>query len=95
MNGRVQNSGFHKSSSGDMEGRSEKKAHTDAQEMVSYARALYEKFDHDRSAVASMIKGSPYEWAGFEALNSDRTAEEILKEIKPSRLEKLIREYGI
>ena len=64
-------------------------------EIVSYARALYEEYDHDRAAVAKVIRGSPYAWAGFAALDGDRSSEDIMKLINPSKLEKLIREYEV
>lgn len=62
-------------------------------EMAEYARALYEEYDHDRRAVASMIKDSPYAWAGFAALDSDKDTDGLMKMLAPSKLEKLITEY--
>ena len=61
--------------------------------MAEYARALYEEYDHDRGAVASMIKSSPYAWAGFAALGSDKDTDELMKMLTSSKLEKLITEY--
>lgn len=63
------------------------------EEMTGYARALFEEYDHDRRAVASMTKSSPYAWAGFAALDGDETAESLLKMLTPSKMEKLITEY--
>ena len=62
-------------------------------EMAAYARVLYEEYDHDRRAVATEIKGSPYAWAGFEAIDSDSTPEELMKKLSAARIEKLIKEY--
>ena len=61
--------------------------------MAEYARALYEEYDHDRKAVASMIKSSPYAWAGFAALDSDIDIDDLMKLLTSSKLEKLITEY--
>ena len=63
-------------------------------EMAGYARALYEEYDHDRRAVASEIKGSPYAWAGFAAIENDKSAEELMKMLSQSKLEKLVTEYS-
>ncbi len=62
-------------------------------EMAEYARALYEEYDHDRRAVAAVIKESPYAWVGFAAIGNEKTTEELLKMITPSKLEQLISEY--
>ena len=62
-------------------------------EMARYTRALYEEYDHDRRAVASEIKDSPYAWAGFAAIDNDKPVEELKKTLSPSKLEKLITEY--
>ena len=62
-------------------------------EMAGYTRALYEEYDHDRRAVASEIKDSPYAWAGFAAIDNDKPVEELKKTLSPSKLEKLITEY--
>ena len=63
-------------------------------EMAGYARALYEEYDHDRRAVASVIKDSPYAWAGFAAIGNDKSVEELMQVLSHSKLEKLIREYS-
>ena len=63
-------------------------------EMANYARALYSEYDNDRKAVASMIKDSPYAWAGFMAIDTDRNIDDIMKMLAASKLEKLIEEYG-
>lgn len=62
-------------------------------EMAGYARALYEEYDHDRRAVANEIKKSPYAWAGFTAIDSDKTPEDLIKMLNVSKMEKLITEY--
>lgn len=62
-------------------------------EMAGYARILFEEYDHDRRAVANEIKGSPYAWAGFEALDSDKTPDELMNMLNASKMEKLIKEY--
>ena len=62
-------------------------------EMAGYARALYEEYDHDRRAVASEIKDSPYAWAGFAAIGNDKSVEELMQVLSHSKLEKLITEY--
>ena len=62
-------------------------------EMAGYARALYEEYDHDRRAVASEIKDSPYAWAGFAAIGNDKSVEELMQLLSHSKLEKLITEY--
>ena len=64
-------------------------------EMAEYARALYEEYDHDRGAVASMIKSSPFAWAGFAALDSDKDTDDLMKMLTISKLEKLITEYDM
>ena len=62
-------------------------------EMTGYARALYEEFDHDRRGVANEIKESTYAWAGFAAIDSDKTPKELIKMLNASKMEKLITEY--
>ena len=62
-------------------------------EMAGYARAIYEEYDHDRRAVASEIKDSPYAWAGFAAIGNDKSVEELMQVLSHSKLEKLITEY--
>ena len=61
--------------------------------MAEYARALYEEYDHDRRAVASVIKESPLAWAGFAAIGNEKTAEELLRMMTPTKLEQLIADY--
>ena len=61
--------------------------------IAGYAVSLYEEYDHDRRAVASMIKDSPFAWAGFMALDNDKTPDEMMKMLAPSKLEKYISEY--
>jgi hypothetical protein len=61
--------------------------------MAGYARALYEEYDHDRRAVASVIKESPLAWAGFAAIGNEKTAEELLRMMTPTKLEQLIADY--
>ncbi len=63
-------------------------------EMVGYARVLYEEYDHDRCAVAKEIKDTPYAWAGFAAIDNDKTPEDLMKMLSPSKMEKLIAEYS-
>ena len=63
-------------------------------EMAGYARALYEEYDHDRRAVASEIKDSPYAWAGFAAIEKGKSAEELMQMLSLSKLEKLVTEYS-
>ena len=62
-------------------------------EMAGYARALYEEYVHDRRAVASEIKDSPYAWVGFAAIGNDKSVEELMQVLSHSKLEKLITEY--
>ena len=61
--------------------------------MAEYARALYEEYDHDRRAVASVIKESPLAWAGFAAIGNEKTTEELLRMMTPTKLEQLIADY--
>ncbi len=61
-------------------------------QMVGYARALYNEFNCDRSAVASTIKKSSYAWAGFAALDN-KSADEIISMLTPLKISKLISEY--
>ncbi len=61
--------------------------------MADYARALYEEYDHDRRAVALEIKDSPYAWAGFVAIDSDKSPDDLITMLSVSKLEKLITEY--
>ena len=63
-------------------------------EMAGYARALYEEYDHDRRAVANEIKGTPYAWVGFVAIDSAKTPEDLMKMLSSSKMEKLIAEYS-
>lgn len=65
-----------------------------ARKMADYARALYEEYDHDRRAVASEIKDSPYAWAGFVAIDSDKSPDDLITMLSVSKLEKLITEYS-
>ena len=64
-------------------------------DMVEYARALYEEYDHDRRAVATMIMESPYAWAGFAAIGNNKTQDEIIKMLSASKIQKLIKEYEV
>ena len=63
------------------------------EEMMLYTRRLYEEYDHDRKAVAMMIKDSPYAWAGFQAIGNDKSIADIVKLVTPSNAQKLITEY--
>ena len=63
-------------------------------EMAGYARILFEEYDHDRRAVANEIKGSPYAWAGFMAIDSDKKPEDLMNMLNASKMEKLIVEYS-
>ena len=65
-----------------------------AEDMMLYARHLYEEYDHDRKAVAMMIKDSPYAWAGFKAIGNEKDINDIMKMVVPSSAEKLISEYS-
>ncbi|WP_036612692.1 hypothetical protein [Oribacterium sp. P6A1] len=65
-----------------------------AEDMMLYARRLYEEYDHDRKAVAMMIKDSPYAWAGFKAIDNEKSIVDIMKLITPSNAEKLITDYS-
>ena len=65
-----------------------------AEDMMLYARRLYEEYDHDRKAVAMMIKDSPYAWAGFKAIGNEKSIVDIMKVITPSNAEKLITDYS-
>ena len=62
-------------------------------EMAEYARALYEEYGHDRRAVANVIKGSPYAWVGFAAIDNVKSPEDLVKMTSSSKMEKLIVEY--
>jgi hypothetical protein len=64
-----------------------------AEDMMLYTRRLYEEYDHDRKAVAMMIKDSPYAWAGFKAIGNEKDIDDIMKMVVPSSAEKLISEY--
>ena len=63
------------------------------EDMMNYARALYEEYDHDRKAVANAIGNSPYGWAGFKAIGNEKTVEDMVKIMTPARMEKYIKEY--
>ena len=65
-----------------------------AENMMIYTRRLYEEYDHDRKAVAMMIKDSPYAWAGFKAIGNEKSIDDIMKLVVPSNAEKLISEYS-
>ena len=63
-------------------------------EIIEYTKALYEEYDHDRKAVASIIKKSPYAWAGFMALDTQKDTAKIISTLNASKLGKLIKEYS-
>ena len=63
-------------------------------EMAGYAVALYKEYDYDRRAVASVIKDSPYAWAGFAAIDNDKNVEELMGMLNASKLGKLVAEYS-
>ena len=61
--------------------------------MMVYARKLYEEYDHDRKAVAKSIGTDPYSWVGFAALGNDKTVDDMLTLLTPGKMEKYIKEY--
>lgn len=61
--------------------------------MMIYARHLYEEYDHDRKAVAKTIGGDPFSWAGFKAIGNDKTVDDMLAILTPGKMEKYIKEY--
>lgn len=61
--------------------------------MIIYARHLYEEYDHDRKAVAKTIGDDPYSWVGFKAIGNDITVSDILAMLTPGKMEKYIKEY--
>ena len=60
---------------------------------VGYARGLYEEYDHDRKAFALQIKDSKYAAFGFAAIGNEKTAAELLGELRLNRYCKLIPDY--
>ena len=63
--------------------------------MMIYARHMYEEYDHDRKAVAKTIGGDPFSWAGFKAIGNDKTVDDMLAILTPGKMEKYIKEYEI
>ena len=61
--------------------------------MMIYARYLYEEYDHDRKAVAKTIGDDPYAWAGFKAIGNEKSLEDMLKMLTPAKMERYISEY--
>ena len=60
---------------------------------IRYARALYEEYDHDRKAVAGIIKRDDLASIGFSALGNERTAEEIMDDQNNAWLMRRIADY--
>ena len=65
----------------------------DIEQLLVYARGLYEEYEHDRKAVALGISKSKYASLMFKDLESNRTAEEIVKELKYSYVDNAIETY--
>ena len=65
----------------------------DIDEMIKYARALYEEYDHDRRALASAIKDSKFSWAGFAAIGNEKNVDDLMKMITPAKLESAVADY--
>ena len=60
---------------------------------ISYVRALYEEYGHDRKAVANTIKNDRLSAFGFAAIGNEKTAQELVLDTKISSLMKLIPDY--
>lgn len=65
----------------------------DIEELLFYARRLYEEYEHDRKAVALEISKNKYAFIGFKGLDNDKNVEEFLKELPYSALDKMIPDY--
>ena len=64
------------------------------QKYIAYTRGLYEEFDHDRKAVANMIKNDRLASFGFAAIGNDLDAPNILKNAAQTLILKLIPSYN-
>lgn len=65
-----------------------------AEQMVSYTRNLYEELNHERGAVAKMIKNNKYSHIGFRALDVDGKAADILAEMSDTQYAKFIPDFN-
>ena len=65
----------------------------DVDRFIIYARNLFEEYNHDRKAVATVIKNHPYAAFGFEALKNNANAKELIANITNARYMKLIPDY--
>ena len=63
------------------------------EQMIDYARSLYEEYDHDRKAVALAVKKSKYSYFGFKAIDNELTAEEMISALRPSQIEGYLKDY--
>jgi len=63
-----------------------------ADEMATFARALYEEYEYDRGAVAKVIKDDVLAIVGFHALDNNKAGRELLGK---KLLSKLIKPYEL
>lgn len=70
----------------------------DCNKMMTYARALYEEYSHDRKAVVMTIKGKPYWNLGMWAIdNIDKNSMDYFKRTPQAlhELENYVRDYEV
>jgi hypothetical protein len=60
---------------------------------INYVRGLYNEYSQNRKAVALVINKQKFSGFGFEALNNNKTAMEILDSLPLSKYMKLITDY--
>ena len=65
-----------------------------ADRTAELARALYEEYSYDRSALAKILLGNPLSAVGFSALEDSRPGRELLRKKPFSHLCRMIRPYA-
>lgn len=60
---------------------------------IKYTRALYEEYNHDRKAVANIIKSHKLSAFGFAGIGNDYSTEEILNKINDKMIGNYIPDY--
>ena len=70
----------------------QKRIVSEVSEFINYSRHLFE--ETDRKTAAIEIKKNKYSFIGFQSLNNNKTAEELLASIPKSAYEKLFNDYS-
>ena len=60
---------------------------------ITYVRALYEEYSHDRKAVALKIKNDRYAAFGFQAIGNEKTANKLLLDTSLKTIGNFIPDY--